>query len=142
MGRTILAVFAGLALGFVGIMVFEMIGHSIYPPPSVSDSATYKVYFDSSPIGALLLVIVAHSLGAFAGGVTAIRVDKGKKLAGIIVGIFFVLATIADLSNMLMMNVTPPLWFVVLDPLLVIISVFALYKIKIASAEENKTEKQ
>ena len=142
MGRTILAVAAGVALGVVGIIVLQMVGHAIYPPPSITDSASYKIYFDTAPIGALLLVIIAHAAGAFAGGVTAIRIDRGKKIAGGIVGIFFAFATIADLVNMLMMNVIPPFWFVALDPLAVVLVVVALYKFNIAPTQENKTENQ
>ncbi|MDA9563587.1 hypothetical protein N9R81_02805 [Flavobacteriales bacterium] len=126
--RVFLSVLAGLVVGVISITLLQMVGHLIYTPPSITDSASYKVYFDTAPAGALLMVVLAHAMGTLVGGVAALKVSKGTQLAGVIVGIFFVLATVTDLVNMLIKNITPPIWFTILDPLCVIMATYALYK--------------
>lgn len=139
--RVFLSVLAGLVVGVISITILQMVGHMIYTPPSITDSASYKVYFDTAPIGALLMVVLAHALGTLMGGVAGIKISKGNQLSGVIVGIFFVLATVTDLVNMLLKNITPPMWFTILDPLFVIAVTYLLYKYVhlLVSSSKNTT---
>ena len=74
MVRSILSIAAGLVVAFVVVIVLEIIGHTIYPPPpgiDLHDPEAMKTIIDKLPRGALIFVLVAWGLGTFAGSLTA-----------------------------------------------------------------------
>lgn len=113
MGRSILAVIAGLVLGVVLIAVVEFIGHYVYPPPAdldMTNSEALKNLIANAPVGALLFVILAWAIGSFGGGWLASRIaQKSHVMLALIVGGILMAAGI---MNMLM--IPHPLWFWIL----------------------------
>lgn len=114
--RSALAILLGVAVAGFAVMVVEMLGHAIYPPPAGlagGDVRAVEAYVASAPIGALASVLVAWAAGAFAGSAVAARISGGDRpqRAGIFVGgILFVMAIL----NMSM--IPHPAWFLALSP--------------------------
>lgn len=113
MGRSILAVIAGLVLGVVLIGVVEFSGHYVYPPPAgmdMKDAEAMKSLVASLPVGALLFVILAWAVGSFGGGwLTARIAQKSHVMHALIVGGILMAAGIMN-----MLTIPHPLWFWVL----------------------------
>jgi hypothetical protein len=108
-GRSVLAVLAGLIAGSVLIAAIEGVSSLIYPLPSGLDPNDYDAlrrYVDELPVGAFLFVLAAWAVGSFAGGWIAARLAGRAALAhGLIVGVFFLAA---GLVNLLM--IPHPVW--------------------------------
>ncbi len=113
MGRSILAVIAGLVLGVVLIFVVESAGHFVYPLPAdldMTNPEALKNLMANAPVGALLFVILAWAVGSFGGGWLATRLaQKSHVMHALIVG---GLLMAAGIMNMLM--IPHPVWFWVL----------------------------
>lgn len=81
MGRTILGAAVGLVLAVATIMLVELAGHQVYPPPPGLDpmvTADMVQILQAMPLGAMLFVVAAWVIGAFDGGfVAALVAGKG-----------------------------------------------------------------
>jgi hypothetical protein len=93
--RGILAVVLGFVT-FSGVVAFgEHVGHLVYPPPPGFDHHDPHAV-EGLPIGALVAVLVAWGVGAFAGAWVAARLAPGAKMAfGLGIGVIGLVAAIA-----------------------------------------------
>ena len=79
----VLAVVGGLVVAFALIMVIELVGNSIYPPPAgidVSDIDELGAAMEQVPTGSLLFVLLAWVVGTVCGAWVAARLG-GPMLA-------------------------------------------------------------
>jgi uncharacterized protein YacL len=124
MGRSILAVVAGLVLGVVLIFAVESLGHFVYPPPSdldMTNPEALKNLMANAPVGALLFVILAYVIGSFGGGWLAARLaQKSHVMHSLIVG---GLLMAAGIMNMLM--IPHPTWFWIISLVLYLPAAYA-----------------
>lgn len=91
--RSILAVFAGLFVGFLAVLGGEMIGHHLYPPPvglDIHDARSLSEAMKIMPSGAFVAVILAWAVGSFAGAWVAASIAAiGKTWHGLLIGALF-----------------------------------------------------
>lgn len=113
MGRTLLGVLAGLATMFVVIMLVELLGAQVFPPPDGVDMRDPQVLASAMaqmPLGALAMVVVAWVLGAFAGGWVAARVSVAHPRAAAAIVALAVVAGVV----LMVLSFPHPLWMTVL----------------------------
>lgn len=113
MGRTVLGVLAGLATMFVVIMLVELLGAQVFPPPDGVDMRDPQVLASAMaqmPLGALAMVVVAWVLGAFAGGWVAARVSVAHPRAAAAIVALAVVAGVV----LMVLSFPHPLWMTVL----------------------------
>lgn len=108
MGRSIVAVIAGMFLGGVVIGITELIGHVMFPLPAGVDLENLD-HHDLS-WGNLIAVLVAWGCGALTAGVAATWIAEIKRYRyGIIAAWPLMLSSVA------MVNMIPsPTWFAVI----------------------------
>ena len=109
--RTWLAGVAGAFSAFVVVAVVEGIGHAIYAPavmPDTADADAVAAFIRSMPLGAFLFVLGAYLLATIAGGVIAALLARrhGMRLA-IVVGALILTASAANFVAL-----PHPAWFV------------------------------
>jgi hypothetical protein len=113
--RAILAVVAGVVVGFAVVMAIEMLSTVIFPLPEgvdpMDESAMREIMADI-PTGAMVLVLAAWLLGTLAGVATAIRLHPARaRWPGLVVAGLLAAATVA---NLLMLP--HPVWMAVAAP--------------------------
>lgn len=112
--RSLLAIVLGVLAGFLVVMLVELLSMSLFPVPggvNPSDPDGFRDLFARLPAGAVVLVLVAHALGAFAGGWTsAWRAPMRPILHGLVVAGIVMAAGIVNLRM-----IPHPAWFVVTD---------------------------
>lgn len=116
MVRNILGVIVGFFVGGIFVTGFQWIGHQIYPIPAninQSDMASLAEYVKTAPLGALVAVLVAQSLGSFVGGLVTGLIAIAKNTTAIIYGVLALI--MAGLNAFLIPH---PIWFVVVSLLL------------------------
>lgn len=117
MGRTILAVIAGLVAMAISVAAIQMLGHALYPPPpgtDFNDPAQVRALMATAPAVALGFVIVAWSVGSLVGAWLAARLSRGHpRGAALAIGLVM-LALVA--INLWM--IPHPAWMVALGLLL------------------------
>lgn len=119
MGRSILAVIAGIFSGFIVVFLFERLGHILYPPPSTMDSIEdIEAYIDQAPLGALLLVAFAHLVGTAASVIVAAKIQPEKRIVAKIAGAILLITTLANLFV-----IPHPVWFAFADALACILGI-------------------
>ena len=115
--RNILSVIGGVITGAVIVALVEWVGHRMYAPPAgmdLSDPDAIRAMMKEIPRGALVMVLVAWALGAFAGGWVAAHFAKTLPLrAALTVGGVLLL-----LGVMTMVSLPHPLWFWVVGVIL------------------------
>ena len=108
--RSILALIAGLVVAIVVVMILEMLGHWLYPPPpgiDLHDPETLKTIIDKLPRGAIIAVLVAWGCGTFAGSWTAALIARRARIIhGLIVG-----GILMGFGVMTMLMIPHPIWF-------------------------------
>lgn len=114
--RNLFAVVLGVAVAVFAIMVVELIGHAIYPPPSelrVDDPEAVRHYIEQAPFLALAFVPIAWATGAFCGGAVAALVAGGRRPQrfGVVVGVVLLVA-----SAMNLWVIPHPMWLVLTAP--------------------------
>lgn len=120
--RKILAVVAGVVTCVLVVFVVEAIGHLVYPPPpgvDLHDPEAVKSLISTLPAGALLFVVLAWVLGAFAGGAVAGLIGRSL-VPAILIGAIELLFGI-----MTMVMIPHPVWMIALGVLLPIPSAWA-----------------
>ena len=119
--RGVLALMLGFMAAFFVVLVGETAGHFIFPPPpgvnfDMNDPESLAELMKSLPIGALISVMAAWGLAAFAGGWVTSRFAPGRKIAfGLGLGVLFLLVT---LGNLLMIPHPTWMWVVGLGEVL------------------------
>ena len=108
--KSVLSIVIGVLAGVTGIMLMEMVGHSIYAPlegVNYEDPIAVAAMVAKMPIGALLMVILGFVVGAFAGGLVAGFIKpKAQHYQPVVVG---GILTVFGLMNLLM--IPHPWWF-------------------------------
>lgn len=121
MGRSILGVFAGVAVGIVVVGLVETLGMRLIPPPPGMDPtnpASIAAAMSQMPVGAFLFVLAAWLLGAGAGVTTAMRVARSdRRWPGLLVGGFILAATVYNLWT-----IPHPVWVAVSGVLGIIVA--------------------
>jgi hypothetical protein len=114
MRKRILAVVLGLLAGFAVTGLVEALSSVLYPLPpgfDMNDMEAFRRHVEGLPIGAFLIVLVAHELGAFAGGFACARLAGVPWPVGpIVVGTLLMAAGVVNL-----LTIPHPAWFVVVD---------------------------
>lgn len=136
MGRTILGAIGGLAVAFFTIMLIEMAGHQLYPPPPGIDpgnTADMARLIGMLPPGALLFVIAAWVIGAFDGGLVAALIarDQRPRIAALAPAVM----VMAGVIGMIVVMPAHPLWMAVAGLLLPIPA--ALLGARLAGTRRN-----
>ena len=117
MGRTILAVLAGVVVAWLTIMLCEFGSAALSPPPvglDLTDPAQIALFIESAPPSAMLLVVAGGTFGALIGGWLAARISRRHpRPAALVVGALVVAAVILNASL-----IPHPLWMTVTGVLL------------------------
>jgi hypothetical protein len=117
--RSFLSILAGLIVATVVILVIQMIGHQVWPPPADVHSGNEearKAAIDSLPLGAFLSVMAAWGLGTLAGAFAAGWLAPHSPAAHAwLVGIIELLLAITMLFTL-----PHPVWFATLSPLVIL----------------------
>ena len=115
--RRILGILAGMACGFMVVLLLQLASVAIYPPPpelDLQDAEAVASWITQLPIGAFFIVLAAHALGAFvAAYVCETIVGDRWRMGWYVLGVTFVAAGIVNLFS-----VPHPIWFAVADLLL------------------------
>ncbi|MGA9212407.1 hypothetical protein [Kaistella sp.] len=113
MVRKIVAIPAGLIAGVIGISLFQILGHKLYPLPAgmdPNDMNAMKEYVTSAPFMALFFVIISYAAGAFLSGFASTKVaGNNDKIFALVCGIIFLLQSIY-----MMYTLPTPIWFWIL----------------------------
>jgi hypothetical protein len=120
----ITAVAFGVLIAAALVIVVQMIGHAIYPPPTGiggNDPDALLAMVAEAPVGALLFVILSYIFGAFGGRMLAALVARQTPfMYASIVGAFVLAGTIMNLNA-----ISHPLWFVI-TPVMAIVATVLL----------------
>ncbi len=123
--RNIVAVVGGLLIATIIAALVEKLGHSIWAPPVVDPnsspeavSAAYVSYLKIAPLGAILMVAIAHFVGIMAGVGFAFKIQRDFKMAGIIVGAIYLF-----LAIIMLVMITHPFWFMIVDLVAIVIGI-------------------
>lgn len=114
--RNILAIIIGLFLGGVFNMMMITVSQVIYPYPEGVDPNNMEqvrehIEANGFPVGALLIVLIAHAGGSFVSGFLCGLISKSQwYIAAGAMGLFW------TLGGVMMLFILPaPLWFGVVD---------------------------
>lgn len=104
-----LAIF-GVIVAVALIVVVQMIGHNVYPPPpgtDFDDPEAVRALIEQAPAGALLFVIASYVAGTFGGGlIVALIARDSAETYAMIVGGFVLGGTLLNL-----VSIPHPAWF-------------------------------
>lgn len=124
--RNVIVVLAAMVAGTIVIYAIEQLGHSIFPPPKIPTETTLanidaalELYFENMPVGALLVVGLAHLIGVAVACWIGFKFARESRMPGLIVGVLYLLFTIVNL-----LSFPHPLWFIILDIALVVAAIF------------------
>lgn len=97
MMRTVAGIVCGVIVAVVAVFVVQWVGHQIFPAADIVDPGDREAMvrqIAELPIGALLFVPLSWFIGAFAGGVFALLIDRSRMLlvATVVAGFILVAA--------------------------------------------------
>jgi hypothetical protein len=99
--RNVGAVLAGLVVGMVVNMVVVQVNTAVlFPAPAgtdLNDPAQLSAFLATLPVGAWLVVVLAHLLQAFVGGLVAARLGTAPIAVALVVGALSALGGLAAL---------------------------------------------
>ncbi len=105
-----------MACGFITVSPIEALNTLLFSVPEGLDFAgenAMTAYIAELPTVAFAIVVAAHALGALiAGFIAALIAREHKMLMGLAMGVLFLAFGISNL-----MQITHPMWFMVLDVL-------------------------
>lgn len=117
MGRTILAVLAGVVCAWLVIMACEFAGARLHPPPAgldLRDPQQLAAFIAAAPAAAMALVLAGWTLGALLGGWVAAKLSRRhRRGAALAVGAVVLAGVIANAFL-----IPHPTWFTALGVLL------------------------
>lgn len=125
--RTFLATAGGLATSFITVFLIESLSLIIFPNENHSkpkNMEEWELLMKSIPVGALLLIALAHGIGVLLGGFVANRIDRTSIIGFLVI---FLLMFVSTTSNVLAFP--HPLWFQITDISVVIVSGLITWKI-------------
>jgi hypothetical protein len=113
MGKNIAAGIAGVVIAGLLVWLVELLGQTVYPPPTdlnFADPDAMRAYIDRLPLGALLFVAAAWFIGTLGGTFAACKIGTARPIvfAGVVGGLML----IATATNLVM--IPHPLWFSIL----------------------------
>ena len=121
MGKNIGAGIAGVVIAGLLVWLVEMLGHTVYPPPTdlnFADPDAMRTYIDALPVGALLFVAAAWFIGTLGGTAAACKIGDAKPMIfAIVVGGLMLLGTMFNL-----VTIPHPLWFSILGVVGIIVA--------------------
>lgn len=109
--RLVLGVIAGVVSGFVVIYAVEQVGYQIWPVATeldLKDKAAAAAYLAGMPLGALITVMVAWILGAYAASMVGLLVAGRRRVAGVIPAAVIFAATV-----LVLFMLPHPLWMAI-----------------------------
>ncbi len=116
--RSILGTVAGVITAGIVVLVIELAGMAIYPPPAgmnPADPETIRTHLAAMPIGAFLAVLAAWASGALLGTWVAGRISgSGARWPGLVAGAIFAAACAFNLVAL-----PHPIWFAIAALILV-----------------------
>ena len=123
MVRNIAAGIVGVVVAIILVQGIEMLSHVIYPIPEdmdFSDIRKVREFMTTLPVGAILSVGLAWSIGAFGGTLVGAWIATAKPLIyAIVVGGFVLAGAVA------MLIMWPhPWWFTISAPLAVVVGAY------------------
>ena len=115
--RAITTTIIGVILGMMGMMAMHYLSMVFYPLPegvTMEDAEALNKYMEIAPLGAMLLVIVSHAMGAFIGALVATLLSQTSewknsnpfKYQWLVIGLIFTVAGWYNLESL-----THPDWF-------------------------------
>ncbi len=111
--KNIVAGIAGVIIAGLLVWLVELLGHTVYPPPTnlnFADPDAMSAYIDALPIGALLFVAAAWFIATLGGTVAACKIGDAKPMIfASVVGGLMLLGTLFNL-----MTIPHPVWFSIL----------------------------
>ena len=123
MVRNIAAAIVGVIVAMILVQGVEMLSHVIYPIPEdmdFADTERVRVFMSTLPVGAILSIGLAWSIGAFGGTLVGAWIATAKPLVYAIVVGGFVLA-----GAITMLILLPhPWWFTISAPLAVVVGAY------------------
>lgn len=115
--RSVLGVIAGVLVMWLVVAGIEFASHAVFPPPAGLDPmqpADLQKILAASPVAALAMVVVAWTLGAFAGGWVGAKIARHPRIAAVLVA----LAVMGGVAGMIAMMPNHPAWMSTLGLLL------------------------
>ena len=109
MGRTILGMLLGVVTMMFTIYAVESIGHLLYPPPAGLDPRNpehLQMIVAVAPTGAMIMLVLGWTTGAFVGGWVAARIARHTRAAAIAIALF----VMAGVAGMIMIVPEHPKW--------------------------------
>jgi hypothetical protein len=108
--RMLIAIVLGIVLAFGGVAAFDMVSHTIYPPPpglNFNDPAVLATFVESLPFGAKAIIAAGWFFAPLLGALVAIAIAR-ENLPGWIVATAFLAAATTNL-----ILIPHPHWMVV-----------------------------
>ena len=122
--KNMLSIVAGIMVAFMLIAGIEMLSHQIYSLPKdidPKDPEVMKNFMSHIPMGALLMILLAYTVGSFGGGIITGLIASEKRIQmGITTGVVLL---ILGISNLIM--IPHPLWFSIASVLLYVPAAYA-----------------
>jgi len=117
MGRTFLAVVAGVVVAWLVIVLSQIAGAAAYPPPpglDVTDPQQLAAFIGAAPPMAMAFVVAGYVLAALLGGWVAARTSRSHaRTAALLVGLLVLAGVIANMAM-----IPHPLWMILASTLL------------------------
>jgi hypothetical protein len=117
---SIAGVVSGIVAAFLIVLLLELLGHAIYPPPpgiNLHDPEALKTIIDQLPLGAIVMVLVAWGVGSFVGAFDAAAIAGRARIThGMIVG-----GIVMSFAIVTMIVIPHPVWFMAASVFVVLI---------------------
>lgn len=138
MGRTLLGILLGAIVMWLTIFGLEFLGHALFPPPAGLDPQNPEHLariIAEAPLGAMAMLVLAWTAGAFTGAWTAARIARHPRTAALLIA----LVVMSGVIGMILMVPEHPKWISALGLLLPI--PVALIAAKVAQWREKDLPK-
>lgn len=110
--RDVLAAITGIAVAIITVMLIQMLGHVVFPPPAdlnMEDTEAMRTYVRSIPVAALLFVLASYLIAAFDGTLVACLIGHARPAYfALVVAVLMLVGTV---TNLIM--IPHPAWFAV-----------------------------
>jgi hypothetical protein len=118
--RSIAGVVSGIFAAFLVVLLLEVLGHAIYPPPpgiNLHDPEALKTIIDHLPLGAIAMVLFAWGVGSFVGAFdAAVIAGRARITHGMIVG-----GIVMSFAVVTMIMIPHPVWFMIVSVFVVLV---------------------
>lgn len=117
MGRTLLGLVLGAVVMWLTIFCLEFLGHALFPPPAGLDPQNPEHLariIAESPIGAMVMLVLAWTAGTFTGAWTAARLARHPRTTSVLIA----LIVMSGVIGMILIVPEHPKWVSALGLLL------------------------